>query len=208
MVCLGHGHDHFWCSVGPDAPVESITVTPTSVKPGDKITISGRVHGVGAWFISCGNFTLNYYFDGKNIGCYEDRITKGQYWSVSVDYIIPAGTTPGTHTIKVEESFSKTSKSTTITVVKLPEGKAVITNISRPTDFTSGVSFSVGAMIRNDGGQDDMFVRLIDVDTGKVLATASRNMTSGLLGMWVWTTKVSLSQKTDFHGRIDAGHVA
>ena len=203
LACLGKGHDG-WCSWGPDAPIRSISVSPATVDSGDEITIKAKIEGIGGWNVACSNFTLKFYFDGTYIGCYKDRITKGDTWWVSFKYTIPAGTSPGSHQIKAEETISGTVRSIVVVVEKL-EGKATITEFDAPSEFKPGVSFTVTVRIRNDGGDDTLYIRLKNKDTGAVLKDVSHAIPSG--DQWRYAMTLNITQTTDFHGRIEVGHI-
>ena len=93
--------------------------------------------------------------------------------------------------------------------VSLPppeEGKATIVSITKPSTFTPGVSFHIKPKMRNDGGDDKLYVKLIDKDTGSVLKDyTSPTILSG--NIWEHDMIVTLTQTTDFHGKIEAGHI-
>jgi len=91
-------------------------------------------------------------------------------------------------------------------IPKPKEGKATIISISKPSTFTPGVSFHIKPKMRNDGGDDNLYVKLIDKDTGSVLKDyTSPTILSG--NTWEHDMIVTITQETDFHGRIDAGHI-
>lgn len=84
------------------------------------------------------------------------------------------------------------------------EGKAVITKVEAPSTFTPNVPFNIVVHIRNDGGEDSIFAGLSNRDTGNPIKDEDRYMSDG--ETWKWTISLMLSQKTDFHGRVEAGH--
>jgi len=86
------------------------------------------------------------------------------------------------------------------------EGKAFITSVVSPSSFTPNVSFDIVVRLRNDGGQDWIFARLINKDTGNLIKEDRRDLTGYGTGAWTWIISVSLPQETDFHGRIEVGH--
>jgi len=100
----------------------------------------------------------------------------------------------------------------TIPVAVVPEGKAVIVDIVSPSSFTPNVEFKINVRMRNDGGADYLYVKLIDTDTGSVLKdfTSLFKVEPGAADHdWRWeqSMNVTLPQITDFHGRIEAGHI-
>ena len=100
------------------------------------------------------------------------------------------------------------TKDFTISVSLPPpeEGKATIISISKPSTFTSGVSFHIKSNVRNDGGDDNLYVKLIDKDTGSVLKDyTSPTISSG--NIWEHDMIVTITKETDFHGTIEAGHI-
>ena len=87
-----------------------------------------------------------------------------------------------------------------------PEGKAVITSVEVPDSFTPNEPFNVVVHIRNDGGTDWLFVRLINSDTGSVIKENRGYLTGSGTGTWRWSVSVTLPQTTSFNGKVEAGH--
>ena len=85
------------------------------------------------------------------------------------------------------------------------EGKAVIVKVEAPSEFTPNEPFNVVVHMRNDGGQDMIFARLINRDTGSVIKEISASIGGGG-GTWAWYTSVTLPQTTSFNGKVEAGH--
>jgi len=89
-----------------------------------------------------------------------------------------------------------------------PEGKASIVSIYKPDKFMPGVEFHIKPKVRNDGGSDTLFMGLTNTDTGEVLKhpdTYTFHTASG--GIWEQDWVVKLVQTTNFHGKINVGHV-
>jgi len=84
------------------------------------------------------------------------------------------------------------------------EGKATIISITKPDTFTPGESFTVKHSTKNNGGDDTLFARLINTDTGAILKESTHYTASGVTWGEYWT--ITLTQTTDFHGRVEAGH--
>ncbi|GAH67916.1 unnamed protein product [marine sediment metagenome] len=92
--------------------------------------------------------------------------------------------------------------------VSLPpteEGKATIISITAPATFTSGVPFTIKPKIRNDGGDDKLYLRIIDKDTNTELKHGYITLAAGKEYVPTWS--ITLTQTTDFHGELEAGHV-
>ncbi|GAJ06381.1 unnamed protein product, partial [marine sediment metagenome] len=87
----------------------------------------------------------------------------------------------------------------------IPEGKATIVSITKPSNFTPGVPFYIKPKIRNDGGDDKLYLRIIDKDTNTELKHGYITLAAGKEYMPTW--KLTLIQTTDFHGKLEAGHV-
>lgn len=85
-----------------------------------------------------------------------------------------------------------------------PEGDAAITSVEAPSSFTPNVPFSIAVHLRNNGGEDWLFARLINKDTGNIIIEDRRRIPSG--SAWTWIISVTLPQNTDFHGKVEAGH--
>ncbi|GAH74516.1 unnamed protein product, partial [marine sediment metagenome] len=139
------------------------------------------------------------------IGCYEDRLTKGDTWLVPFEYTIPAGTSPGSYVVTAKETHSSTLRITSVTVEEIVEGKATIVSITAPASFTTGVPFYIKPKIRNDGGDDKLYLRIIDKDTNTELKHGYITLAAGKEYMPTW--KLTIIQTTDFHGELEAGHV-
>ncbi|GAH03565.1 unnamed protein product, partial [marine sediment metagenome] len=60
---------------------------------------------------------------------------------------------------------------------------------------------------RNDGGKDIFFVRLTDRDTGSILKETTRTTLEEPGGLWTSPMYLTRTQTTDFHARIEFGHL-
>lgn len=89
--------------------------------------------------------------------------------------------------------------------VLIPEGKAVIVGVYAPSSFISGVPFTILIAIRNDGGSDDLFIRVTNIDTGEIILRFVLFVPSGVIDGR--GADVTLVQETDFNGLIEVGHV-
>lgn len=97
------------------------------------------------------------------------------------------------------------SQSITIPVSVPEEGKADITNVDAPSEFTPNVVFGIDISVKNIGETDTIFARVINSDTGELLKESSATVGSGSTKLF--TFNIILVQTTAFHGRIEAGHV-
>ena len=96
----------------------------------------------------------------------------------------------------------------TDTVIVTDEGEANILSVSKPATFMPNVPFHIKPKVRNDGASDTLFLGLYDTDTGETLKhPSSYTHYTGAGTIWEQDWIVTLSQTTDFHGRVDAGHV-
>lgn len=91
--------------------------------------------------------------------------------------------------------------------VLIPEGEAVIVEIGVPSSFTPGVQFEISIMVRNDGYDDHLFIKLTNTDTGDVLIDYTNPMITTTGQLWVYYYNALLTQITDFHGLVEVGHV-
>lgn len=89
--------------------------------------------------------------------------------------------------------------------VLIPEGKADIVSVSVPSSFTPGVAFNVVVFIKNIGYTDDLFITFTDTDTGRLIAEVILRLAGGATEDW--GINMTLTQTTDFHGKIEAGHI-
>ncbi len=97
------------------------------------------------------------------------------------------------------------AKEFTIPVALPEEGQASILNIfGLPESFTPGESFYFSVQITNLGARDTIFFRIIDRDTEEVLYEKTQVLNTG--DVWQQYLTLRLTQTTDFHGRVDAGH--
>lgn len=96
------------------------------------------------------------------------------------------------------------TQSITIPVAAEDEGKADITNVDAPSEFTPNVIFGIDVSVKNIGEDDTIFARLKNIDTGNLLAELSETVGSGATKLF--TFNLMLSQNTTFHGLIEAGH--
>lgn len=85
------------------------------------------------------------------------------------------------------------------------EGKAEIVLVVAPSEFTPGESFPIGVNVRNSGGNDELFVRIKDIETGQYLGERILLVPSGTAT--VFPFNITLTKTTDFRGRAEAGHV-
>ena len=85
------------------------------------------------------------------------------------------------------------------------EGDASIVSVDAPSEFVPGVKFEVDIKVKNNGHTDDIFARLKDVDTGKVVKEGSVEIGQG--SSTIFALPVILDKTTDFHGLVEVGHV-
>ena len=185
--------------------VDYETVTkPTAVilAPKDGATVTNPVH-----FLGVGEptevFLFLYWYDGSSL-IYSNKNASGS----SFDYTL----SPGVHDIGFIVLSPTTGWSDytyiNITVVEEEEGKATIVDIKKPDNFTPGVEFDIFPKVRNDGESDTLFMGLYDDDTGECLKSPDTYQFYTLKGnSWEQQWSVTLDQTTDFHGRVEAGHV-
>ena len=97
--------------------------------------------------------------------------------------------------------------SKTITITVTGEGAASIILVDAPDIFTPDVEFEMYVTYKNVGTfADKMFARLTDVDTGEVLKDMMPIYLMEPGDIREQQFLVTLSQTTDFHGRVDVGH--
>jgi len=87
------------------------------------------------------------------------------------------------------------------------EGNAHITRISAPSEFTPNVPFYVAVDVTNDGGDDKLFFKFINSDTGEILREIAPSTIIKTGQIWSLNNKVVLTQTTAFHGRVESGHI-
>lgn len=114
----------------------------------------------------------------------------------------------GTWRAKIEVWDGSTWLEYPDTISVTGEGKADIVAVDAPSTFTPGVAFYIYAEILNVGSiANYLFVKLTNVDTGDVLYEATSDTPIMLNEKWIQAMEVVLTQTTDFHGRVDAGHI-
>jgi hypothetical protein len=82
---------------------------------------------------------------------------------------------------------------------------AEILAVNTPDRFSPGVEFLVEILVRNNGEVDDIFARLTNTDTSEILE--ERYVEIGSQGTRTFSFPVTLTQTTDFHGLVEAGHM-
>ena len=87
------------------------------------------------------------------------------------------------------------------------EGLGTIVDVDAPSSFTPDTEFEMYVSMRNDGEEDRLFVRLTDVDTGAILKEFTTTYPTPSGNIVHQQMLVTLQQTTDFHGRIDVGHL-
>jgi hypothetical protein len=87
------------------------------------------------------------------------------------------------------------------------EGKGAIVSVTAPSSFTPGDTVDLIIRIINNGGTDDMFIRVKNKDTGAVIADR-KTVKVAAGGSDVWVPSIKITQTTDFHGTVEVGHVA
>lgn len=85
------------------------------------------------------------------------------------------------------------------------EGKAIILEVIAPSNFTPDVAFDISVEIYNEGWSDYMFISIKDRYTGELVAEKEVWVAKG--NGWLWIAPVTLTQTTDFYGRVEVGHV-
>lgn len=91
--------------------------------------------------------------------------------------------------------------------VLIQEGLAVIVSVVAPDSFTPGVPFDIAITVRNDGGDDNLFIKFTNTDTQEVLIDYMNPMITTTGQLWIYYYQALFTQTTDFHGLIKAGHV-
>jgi len=89
-------------------------------------------------------------------------------------------------------------------LVSIPAGKADFVSVSYPNRFTPNVPFTIVVNLKNNGGEDWIFARLINRDTGVTVKDERKFLAAGGTATWNWS--ITLSQGTDFHAGLEIGH--
>ena len=98
--------------------------------------------------------------------------------------------------------------SQTITIIAAGHGMADIVNVDAPDEFVPDVQSTMHVTLENIGSfADNLFVKLTNVDTGVVLKDLMSPEPIPPGNANRQEMLVTLSQVTDFHGLIEAGHV-
>lgn len=92
-----------------------------------------------------------------------------------------------------------------VSIDYIPEGMAGTPIVDVPSEFVPSVPFTINATVSNDGGTDDIFAQVRDRDTQKVLSQQTANIVGG--GKKTFSFNITLTQTTDFRGKVEAGHV-
>jgi len=93
-----------------------------------------------------------------------------------------------------------------ITIIAAGYGEASIVDVFYPSAFVPGMEFPIAVQIKNTGNFDaPLFIRITDVDTSTVINEAIITVPAGVTAP-PFTFLVTLTQITDFHGLIEAGH--
>lgn len=87
----------------------------------------------------------------------------------------------------------------------MAEGKAVIVMVYKPPNFIPNKAFGMSVRAENEGGSDLMFARITNIDTGEIIVERVIFVLGG--NGWDCPCFVTLTQTTDFHGRVEVGHV-
>jgi len=150
------------------------------------------------WYkeIGASNFTKKWEWEATCGGHYTEWAS-WTWWDIGNSY----GTGEGYIKIYLDGVYLGKTNNYSVS----GEGIAEIISVSAPDTFSSGVTFDVDVVAKNTGYYDVIFVRIIDVDTGNVLdyraLNVSRNATR------TFPLEITLTQTTDFHGRVEAGHI-
>lgn len=206
MACKGGGYDP-GCDNNPQFTdvrlVDGNGNVITSAYPGDIVYIEAKVQG--SVFPHCSNYYLIFY--GRNaeyLECYQDHVLWSESRWVSHPYGVP--NYPGeTITLGVLEVLTGKFLSTTLEILVLVmEGEADITHVEAPSEFTPNVQFLIDVFVKNVGETDELFVRILNTDTGEILDEYAQSVPSG--HNWLHKAYITLTQTTVFHGRVEAGH--
>jgi len=110
--------------------------------------------------------------------------------------------------ISVWDLFRWIESTDTISVTEAPtpEGYAVIVSKDVPSEFMPGVAFGILVLVREvNFVSDTLFADIYNRDTGDLLRTLQLPVAGG--GTMPFPLLIMLDQTTDFHGRIDVGHL-
>jgi len=209
MACRGNGYGT-GCGGSPEFTDVKVTDaqgnTITSAYPGDIVYIKAKIHG---YDFPCSNFYLMFY--GRNaeyIDCYKDRVAWDTDWWVTQSYGVPYH--PGdVISLGALEMLTGVMKITDFEIlVPVEEGEASFIWVTAPPEFTPNVPFNIDVTVKNIGGTDDIFSRIVNQDTGngppQTLSEKVENIAGG--GQHVFSHTITLSQTTYFHCLIQIGH--
>ena len=93
------------------------------------------------------------------------------------------------------------------TIPVVAQGKAYLIEVIVPPNFTPNVDFHMKSRTRNDGGDDYLFVKLTNTDTGAVLKNYTNPWITQSGGTWEHDMIVTLDQTTAFNWLVEVGHV-
>ena len=86
----------------------------------------------------------------------------------------------------------------------VPEGFASITNVIAPTEALIGQSFDISVDITNTGGEDIIFSKIIDIDTGELISEIRIILIAGQTGTFLHQGLIM--PERDWNLSVDAGH--
>ena len=84
------------------------------------------------------------------------------------------------------------------------EGFAHIVNIDAPSSAAPGEIFNIVIEVKNTGGDDVIFTKIIDTDTGELVSELRTNISGGGTGTFLHQ-ELTMPDR-DWNLRIDAGH--
>ena len=195
----------------PYAAIVGITIPATFV-PNVEFTVKVviRNHGAAATGFS--------YIINRDTGLavdYKEFWMEGNYAITTVEHTVSIPQTTDFHGLVMTGHkwlgmpISDETKEFTVPVyVPTPpeEGMAVITKLEVPDSFVPGTDVPFMALVKNTGGDDDFFFRIVNTDTGDIVCSTSSHLRSGRT--WeIPALKCRITQETDFHGRAEAGHI-
>ena len=93
-----------------------------------------------------------------------------------------------------------------ITIIAAGYGMANIVSVNNPPAFVPNVMFPIIVEISNTSIFDDvLFIRITNSDTNEILGEANIDIPAGQTAP-PFPFQITLTQTTDFHGTVEAGH--
>ena len=153
---------------GASFTISNLSLTPSSVNPGAKVTITAKVTNTGG---TEGSYTATLKINGAAQAT--KQVTLAPSASSTLNFTVEAGDATGDYAVEIDGQ----SASFTVTAGQGPAASFTVSNLSlSPTSVNPGQNVTITAEVTNTGGTEDSYTATLKIN-GAAQATKEVTLT-------------------------------